>query len=122
MFALKSTTSAIHRQIVPSMYHAIPKDTLAASITNSNGQIVAIELGILDRSYMGIYAIHVHPHYRGRQYARSVCTSLLNRGKELGMTGAYLQVVEGNTPAKRLYLSLGFEDFYSYRFRVKELF
>ena len=71
---------------------------------------------------MGIYAIHVHPHYRGRQYARSVCTALLNRGKELGMTGAYLQVVEGNTPAKRLYLSLGFEDFYSYRFRVKELF
>ena len=122
LFALKSTTSAIHRQIVPSMYHAIPKDTLAASITNSNGQIVAIGLGILDRSYMGIYAIHVHPHYRGRQYARSICTSLLNRGKELGMTGAYLQVVEGNTPAKRLYLSLGFEDFYSYRFRVKELF
>ena len=122
LFALKSTTSAIHRQIVPSMYHAIPKDTLAASITNSDGQIVAIGLGILDRSYMGIYAIHVHPHYRGRQYARSVCTSLLNRGKELGMTGAYLQVVEGNTPAKRLYLSLGFEDFYSYRFRVKELF
>lgn len=77
------------------MYHAIPKDTLAASITNSDGQIVAIGLGILDRSYMGIYAIHVHPHYRGRQYARSVCTSLLNRGKELGMTGAYLQVVEG---------------------------
>ena len=122
LFALKSTTSAIHRQIVPSMYHAIPKDTLAASITNSDGQIVAIGLGILDRSYMGIYAIHVHPHYRGRQYARSICTSLLNRGKELGMTGAYLQVVEGNTPAKRLYLSLGFEDFYSYHFRVKELF
>ena len=35
LFALKSTTSAIHRQIVPSMYHAIPKDTLAASITNN---------------------------------------------------------------------------------------
>lgn len=104
------------------MYHAIPKDTLAASITNEDGQIVAIGLGILDRSYMGIYAIHVHPHYRGRKYARSVCTALLNRGKELGMTGAYLQVVEGNTPAKRLYLSLGFEDFYSYWFRVKELF
>lgn len=122
LFALKSTTSAIHRQIVPSMYRAIPKDTLAASITNEQGQIVAIGLGILDRSYMGIYAIHVHPRYRGRGYARSICTSLLNTGKKLGLDGAYLQVVYGNTPAKNLYTSLGFEDFYKYWFRVRELY
>lgn len=122
LFALKSTTSAIHRQIVPSMYQAIPKDTLAASIVNELGQIVAIGLGILDRSYMGIYAIHVHPRYRGLGYARSICGSLLNIGKEMGLDGAYLQVVEGNTPAKRLYTSLGFRDFYKYWFRVRELF
>lgn len=122
LFALKSTTSAIHRQIVPSMYQAIPKDTLAASIINEQGQIVAIGLGILDRSYMGIYAIHVHPHYRGLGYARSICSSLLNIGKEMGLDGAYLQVVHGNTPAKNLYMSLGFQNFYKYWFRVRELF
>lgn len=121
LFALKGTTNAIHRQIVPSMYQAIPKDTLAAFITNDMGQIVAIGLGILDRSYMGIYAIHVHPRYRGCGYARSVCTSLLNTGKEMGLNGAYLQVVCGNAPAKSLYVSLGFQDFYKYWFRVKEL-
>lgn len=121
LFALKGTTSAIHRQIVPSMYQAIPKDTLAVSIANELGQTVAIGLGILDRSYMGIYAIHVHPHYRGRGYARSICATLLNTGKEMGLDGAYLQVVYGNTPAKNLYTSLGFQDFYSYWFRVKEL-
>ncbi len=122
LFALKKSTSAIHRQIVPSMYHAIPKALLPLPLPMATDRLSLSDSAFLDRSYMGIYAIHVHPHYRGRQYARSVCTSLLNRGKELGMTGAYLQVVEGNTPAKRLYLSLGFEDFYSYRFRVKELF
>lgn len=122
LFALKSTTSAIHRQIVPSMYQAIPKDTLAASILNEQGQIVAIGLGILDRSYMGIYAIHVHPRYRGLGYARSICTSLLNIGKEMGLDGAYLQVVYGNVPAKNLYLSLGFKDFYKYWFRVLDLY
>ena len=118
LFALKGTTSAIHRQIVPSMYQAIPKDTLAASIVNEKGQIIAIGLGILDRSYMGIYAIHVHPHYRGQHYARAICSSLLNLGKEMGLEGAYLQVVHGNTPAKNLYTSLGFRDFYKYWFRV----
>ncbi|MBS6194889.1 MAG: GNAT family N-acetyltransferase [Clostridiales bacterium] len=122
LFALKGTTNAIHRQIVPSMYQAIPKDTLAVSITNELGQIIAIGLGILDRSYMGIYAIHVHPCYRGLGYARSICTSLLNAGKDMGLSGAYLQVVSGNTPAKTLYSSLGFQDFYQYWFRVKELY
>lgn len=122
LFALKGTTNAIHRQIVPSMYQAIPKDTLSASIVNEQGQIVAIGLGILDRSYMGIYAIHVHPRYRKRSYARSICTALLNAGKDMGLEGAYLQVVHGNTPAKNLYISLGFRDFYSYWFRVLDLF
>ena len=32
---------------------------------------------------------------------------------------AYLQVVQGNTAAKRLYASLGFTDFYTYWFRVQ---
>lgn len=122
LFALKSTTNAIHRQIVPSMYQAIPKETLAVSITNEEGIIIAIGLGILDRDYMGVYAIHVHPHYRGNGYARSICTTLLNAGKDMGLKGAYLQVVYGNTPAKNLYTSLGFQDLYKYWFRVRELY
>lgn len=121
LFALKGTTNAIHRQIVPSMYRAIPKDTLAASVVNDQGQTIAIGLGILDRSYIGIYAIHVHPRYRGKGYARSILNVLLHTGKDLGLSGAYLQVVPENTPAKNLYASLGFQNFYKYWFRTKEL-
>ena len=36
-----------------------------------------------------------------------------------GAENAYLQVVQGNTAAKRLYASLGFTDFYTYWFRVQ---
>lgn len=122
LFSLKGTTNAIHRQIVPSMYRAIPKDTLSASVVNEKGQIIAIGMGILDRDYIGIYAIHVHPHYRGRGLARSICRSLLLTGYRRGLSGAYLQVVEGNCPAKNLYLSLGFKDFYKYWFRTRDLF
>ena len=40
------------------MYQAILKETICACI-RIDGQIIATGLGILDRDYIGIYAIHV---------------------------------------------------------------
>ena len=120
LFALKGTTNAMHRLVVPSMYRAIPKETISAAIYDGH-KIVATGLGILDRDYIGLYAIHVHPAYRQKGYARSLCSSILEAGKILGASHSYLQGVKGNTPAKNLYKSLGFQDLYTYWFRVKEL-
>ena len=118
LFDLKGMTNPIHRAVVPSMYRAIPKETVCASIWK-NGKIIATGLGILDRDYIGIYAIHVKEKYRGQGFARQICTSLLKEGMTKGAQNAYLQVVKGNTPAKRLYASLGFTDSYTYWFRVQ---
>src|SRR5699024_12793091 len=74
-------------------------------------------LAILDRDYAGIYAIHVAENYRGLHIGRSICLALLNAAAEQGAFSAYLQVVKGNLPAKSLYRSLGFKDFYTYWFR-----
>lgn len=98
----------MHRMVVPSMYRAIPKETICTSIQDETGTIVATGLGIRDRDYVGVYAIHVHPAYRHRHYASSICRTILSEGIRLGATKAYLQVVEGNTPAITLYESLGF--------------
>ena len=81
LFHLNGTSEPNLRRIVPSMYAAIPKETIAASI-EIDGRIVATGLGIRDRDYIGIYA---------------------------------------NTAAKKLYQSLGFQDFYTYWFRSKAL-
>jgi ribosomal protein S18 acetylase RimI-like enzyme len=118
LFTLKETTNPVHRFIVPSMYRAIPKETICARIED-NGEIIATGLGILDRDYIGIYAIHVHKNYRKRGYARQICTCLLREGMRHGAKHAYLQVVDGNTPAKQLYTSLGFQQLYTYWFRVQ---
>ncbi|MCI6004983.1 MAG: GNAT family N-acetyltransferase [Blautia sp.] len=118
LFDLKGTTNPIHRAVVPSMYHAIPKETICASVLE-NGKIIATGLGILDREYIGIYAIHVREDHRGRGLARQICTGLLKEGMKKGAECAYLQVVEGNTPARKLYESLGFHYFYTYWFRVQ---
>ena len=118
LFTLKQMESKIHWKVVPSMYAAIPKDTICARIYEGE-EIVATGLGILDRDYIGIYAIHVRDDCRRRGYARSICESLLRSGKKKGAASAYLQVVKGNESAKRLYSSLGFEELYSYYFRVQ---
>ena len=41
--------------------------------------------------------------------------------KKKGAEKAYLQVVEGNTPARTLYESLGLKYLYTYWFRVQTL-
>ena len=118
LFDLKGTTNPIHRTVVPSMYRAILKETVCASITK-NGQIIATGLGILDRDYIGIYAIHVREDYRRRGYARQIVSGLLKEGKKRGASHAYLQVVKNNDSAEKLYSSLGFRYFYTYWFRVQ---
>lgn len=118
LFDLKGTKDPIHRAVVPSMYNAIPKETICASICH-NDQIIATGLGILDRDYIGIYAIHVHENFRRKGYARQICTGLLKEGMRRGADKAYLQVVKGNDSAKKLYTSLGFQYFYTYWFRVQ---
>ena len=57
---------------------------------------------------INIYDIYVEPDYRNRGYGRKLLTSVL---KELTATGKriILQVSELNTPAYRLYVSLGFK-------------
>lgn len=118
LFALKGTDNPIHRIVVPSMYRAIPKETICAYI-EEDGQIIATGLGILDRDYIGIYAIHVHEDFRKRGYAREIVTGLLCEGMKHGADHAYLQVVEGNVNAEHLYSSLGFQRLYTYWFRVQ---
>ena len=116
LFSMKGTVNQIHRRIVPSMYAAIPKDIIAASVSDQ-GQVIGTGLGILDRDYVGLYAIHVSEKYRGQHIGQSICRTLLNAAARQGASSAYLQVVKGNTAAKNLYRSLGFEDFYTYWFR-----
>ena len=118
LFDLKGMGNGIHRRIVPSMYRAIPKETVCACVMREDG-IAATCLGILDRGCIGIYAVHVRPDLRRQGIARQLCVALLREGIKKGADTAYLQMVEGNVPAGNLYASLGFKALYRYWFRVQ---
>ena len=119
LFRLNGTTRPTLRRIVPSMFKAIPKETIVAFI-EIDGRMVASGLGILDREHIGLYAIYVDASCRRKHFGRAICSAILSEAKKKGAKHAYLQVVKGNIGAKQLYTSLGFEDFYTYWFRSKE--
>lgn len=85
-----------------------------------NKKAVACGLGVLERGYVGLLDIVVKEEYRGCGFGKVLCQALLERAKEKGATTGYLQVVDSNTVAKKLYKSLGFEDMYSYWYRIKD--
>ncbi len=120
LFTIKGDCTVIHMKIVPSMYAAIPKDVICVS-ARVGRKIIATGLGILDRDYIGIYAINVDKRYRRLGIARRICGTLLMEGSRAGAERAYLQVVSDNEKAIRLYRSLGFSAQYDYWFRVKEI-
>lgn len=118
VFVLNNVTDPVHHTIVPNMFRAIPKRTIVAKIMKGD-LMVASGLGILDRNDLGLYAIYTHPEHRGNGYARAICNAVLDKGKSMGATYTYLQVVKNNTPAINLYESLGYRPEYSYWFRKK---
>ena len=120
LFRLNGTVNPVLRRIVPSMYKSIPKETIVASV-EQDGRMAASGLGIIDRGYAGLYAIYVEPGCRRKHYARSICSAILTEAGKRGCRYSYLQVVAGNQHAKSLYTSLGYEDFYTYWFRWKDL-
>lgn len=118
LFRLNGTTNPTLRRIVPSMFKAIPKETIVASI-EIDGRMVASGLGIMDRGHVGLYAIYVDASCRRKNFAKDICSTILTEAQKKGATRAYLQVVQGNTYARKLYTGLGFSDMYTYWFRVK---
>ena len=120
LFALKHTTNVMHRQVVPSMYRAIPRQTICVW-AQAEGRIAATGLGILDRGYAGVYAINVHPDFRRKHLASRIVQRILLEAGKNGAEKAYLQVVHDNLPAIELYRSLGFSKIYEYSFRVRQV-
>ncbi|MCR5293639.1 MAG: GNAT family N-acetyltransferase [Lachnospiraceae bacterium] len=118
LFSLKGTSDPVHKKIVPGMYAAIPMDEIAVSARLPDGSAGASGLGILDRDFIGIYAIHVRESLRRRGLAEAILKTLLFEGARAGAKKAYLQVVADNAPAKALYRKTGFRSAYADWFRV----
>ena len=85
----------------------------------SEGQVLACGLGVLQAEYIGLFDIVTNAAYRGRGYGTQIVQTILAWGQQNRARQAYLQVMLNNAPALRLYSKLGFAEMYQYWYRVK---
>ncbi len=69
----------------------------------------------------GIYAVATREESRSRGHGRAIVQAVLIEAAARGLDGVWLQVVESNAVARKLYESLGFETISRYHYRVEPL-
>lgn len=117
-YAAHNKLTPNHQHILNHILRVIVPQTGYAMLTQ-NGKIVAVGLGVIDNGLLGIFDIVVAESQRGNGHGREIVESLLAWGKSNSAQTAYLQVMQNNTPALKLYEKLGFEEVYEYWYRSK---
>lgn len=81
-------------------------------------KIIGTGIAVIDGNWLGLFGLITEEASRRQGIATSITQTLVLWGKNRGATHGYLQVEERNDPAKALYSALGFEETYSYWYRV----
>ncbi|MGB7339648.1 MAG: GNAT family N-acetyltransferase [Phototrophicaceae bacterium] len=75
---------------------------------------VAVGLAVVDGDYVGLFDIVVQADARRTGVGHALVSSLLAWAQQHAAKTAYLQVTETNTPARKLYDTLGFKTHHPY--------
>lgn len=73
-----------------------------------DGEIVAMAAGYTDRDPAYLAILATLPQARGRGLGKTLVREFLEKSRQSGATYLHLYAVESNTPAMKLYESLGF--------------
>ncbi|SFH60476.1 Acetyltransferase (GNAT) family protein [Lachnospiraceae bacterium NLAE-zl-G231] len=110
-----------------AMLNAIRKPVYCAALYENEtshgskadcGRIVGCGLGVVEDNKIGIYDIRVESSFRQNGIGARICRAIMEEGKKEGAQKAFLHVSASNRPAVRLYQGLGFEEAYTYWYRV----
>jgi GNAT superfamily N-acetyltransferase len=88
---------------------------------NVSGETVSCALGVQEGEFFGLLDVVTAPEHRSKGHGMRLLSSMLDWAQENSARHAYLGVVELNSPARRLYDKLGFQEMYRYWYRVPSL-
>jgi GNAT superfamily N-acetyltransferase len=97
---------------------AISVPAAFAALPGEDGRLVALAYGIIHNGMLCYESVVTDARQRRRGHARKIVTTLAGWAKSQGATGACLQVVAENTPARALYDQIGLaSELYRYHYR-----
>ncbi|MEK5641887.1 hypothetical protein BK138_08755 [Paenibacillus rhizosphaerae] len=110
---------------IPGNGQSVLAHTLASTplkqgffLLQQGSETVAAGLGVIQEGWLGLYDIVTHPDFRERGFGFQLIQRMLAWGREQGAHSSFLQVVQANEAACRLYDKLGYRHVYSYWYRV----
>ena len=71
-------------------------------------KIIAVAMGVVEKNKIGIFNVYVKDTYRKKGYATEILEGLLVEARKINVEKAYLQVMETNEKAIKLYKKMGF--------------
>lgn len=78
---------------------------------------VGVAMLTMERGYAGVFDVAVAPDQRGKGYGKRLMEVVLGLARQQGAHSAFLQVMEDNAGARKLYDGLGFKTIYAYWYR-----
>ena len=105
--------------------YRVAHEKIVRSISGTTGFATLFEddtpigfgLAVQEADLVGLFDIVVLPDYRGHGYGKVMTNALASWGQGVGAKTAYLQVMQNNFIARRLYHNLGFQEVYRYHYR-----
>jgi N-acetylglutamate synthase len=117
-YARLSGLAAPH-DALEALVRAIPVQRVTMCVRGERGHVVSVGMGVLDGPAFGLFDLVTAAEARGRGHGSRLIAGLLGWARTRGAAQAYLQVLESNEGARRLYTRLGFRRAYDYWYRVR---
>jgi GNAT superfamily N-acetyltransferase len=116
-FAELSGTPTMRAAAHGAILAAVPEPRCLA-LAHAGGRPVACGVAVVVAGLCGIFDVVTAPAARRQGYGTALMAALLGWAQEQGAQVAYLQVLQTNRPALRLYERLAFGHCYDYWYRV----
>ncbi|HEU5102440.1 MAG TPA: GNAT family N-acetyltransferase [Roseiflexaceae bacterium] len=100
-----------------AILQAAPEPRIFASLWDGE-QVVACAVGVIYARALSIVDVVTDPRQRRQGYAASLLGQIFAWARRAGATDASLQVQGDNAAARALYMRLGFQQVYTYWYRV----
>jgi arginase family enzyme/ribosomal protein S18 acetylase RimI-like enzyme len=96
-------------------------DPAAHASVTIGGRVAGLGLFVAAPGYAGVFCMATHPEHRRQGIATAILHAGARWAVDRGADQLYLQVVESNDSARRLYARAGFTRSHSYHYRVADL-